>query len=136
MEGEYFSHEFSNFLYANGIRRQFTCRYTPQQNGVAERKNRSIAKVARSMLNEKNMPHLFWADAVFTILYLINRCPTAGVHSITPEEVWSGKKPDLSYLRVFGCVCYVHVPQKKCIFLFVIHLNRRDIDVIILSGRS
>ena len=107
--GEYFSLEFSNFLYECGIRRQYTCRYTPQQNGVAERKNRVIAEIARCMLNEKNMPRCFWADAVFTAVYLINRSPTTSVHIITPEEAWSGRKPDLSHLRIFGCVCYVHI---------------------------
>ena len=125
--GEYFSNEFSNFLIENGIRRQFTCRYTPQQNGVAERKNRVIVEVARSMLNEKKMPHSFWADVVSIVVYLINRCPTAGIHALTPEEIWCDKKPDLSNLRIFGCICYVHVPSEvrskldakseKCIFI-------------------
>ena len=125
--GEYFSNEFTNFLYNCGIRRQFTCRYTPQQNGVAERKNRTIAEVARCMLNEKNMPNYFWADVASTAVYVINRCPTAGVHRMTPEEAWSGRKPDLSHMKIFGCVCYVHVPDdlrtkldvksKKCVFI-------------------
>ena len=79
------------------------------------------------MLNEKSMPHCFWVDGVATAIYLINRCPTAGIYSKTPEEVWSGKKPDLSSLKIFGCICYVHIPQElrtkldakseKCIFV-------------------
>ena len=79
------------------------------------------------MLNEKNMPCCFWADAVFTTVYLINRTPTTSVHIITPEEAWSGRKPDLSHLRIFGCVCYVHIPSElrskldakseKCVFV-------------------
>ena len=99
----------------------------PQQNGVAERKNRVIAEIARCMLNEKNMPRCFWADVVFTAVYLINRSPTTSVHIITPEEAWSGRKPDLSHLRIFGCVCYVHIPSElrskldakseKCVFV-------------------
>ena len=64
--GEYFSNDLSDFLQKHGIRRQFTCRYTPQQNGVAERKNRHIAEVARALMNEKNMPHHFWAEAINT----------------------------------------------------------------------
>jgi hypothetical protein len=64
------------------------------------------------MLNEKNMPNYFWADVVSIAVYLINRCPTAGVHSITPEEAWSGRKPNLSHLRIFGCVCYAHIPDE------------------------
>jgi hypothetical protein len=79
------------------------------------------------MLNEKNMPNYFWADAVSTTVYLINRCPTTDVHSITPKEAWSGRKLDLSHLRIFGCVCYAHIPDElrtkldvkseKCIFV-------------------
>ncbi|MDM1625959.1 transposase family protein, partial [Escherichia coli] len=76
--GEYFSNEFSDFLRDQGIKRQFTCRYTPQQNGVAERKNRHIAEDARALMNEKNMPHYFWAEAVSTAIYIMNRSPTAG----------------------------------------------------------
>ena len=64
------------------------------------------------MLNEKCMPHSFWADAVHTAVDLINRCPTVGIHSITPEEVWTNKKPNLAHLKTFRCVCYVHVPQE------------------------
>ena len=99
-----------------------------------------IVEVARSMLNEKKMPHSFWADAVSTIVYLINRCPTTGIHALTPKEIWCGKKPGLSNLRIFGCICYVHVPSEvrskldakyeKCILL-VTHWNKRVIIFII-----
>ena len=64
--GEYLSNEFSNFLTSHGIKRQFTCRYTPQQNGVAERKNKHIAEVARALMAEKSMPKLFLSEAVHT----------------------------------------------------------------------
>ncbi|MCO5569448.1 hypothetical protein L7F22_023160 [Adiantum nelumboides] len=84
--GEYFSHEFNNFLLEHGIRRQTTCMYTPQQNGVAERKNRYIVEVARRMLNEMHVPLFYWADAVTMANYIMNRCPTAGIHEKTPEE--------------------------------------------------
>ena len=70
--GEYFSNEFSLFLKKHGIQRQFSCRYTPQQNGVAERKNRHIAEVARALMAEKNMPHYYWAEVVSTALYIMN----------------------------------------------------------------
>ena len=69
--GEYFSNEFTDFLREQGIKRQFTCRYTLQQNGVAERKNRHIAEVARALMNEKNMPHYFWAEAVSKLLFTL-----------------------------------------------------------------
>ena len=125
--GEYFSNEFSNFLKKHGIQRQFSCRYTPQQNGVAERKNRHIAEVARALMAEKNMPHCYWAEVVSTAVYIMNMTPTAAVHDVTPEEKFSSKKPDLSHFKVFGCIAYVHVPDElrtkldpkaeKCVFI-------------------
>ena len=110
--GEYFSNEFSRFLDEQGIKRQFTCHYTPQQNGVAERKNRHIAEVARALMNEKEMPGYYWAEAVHTAVYIMNRTPTAAIHGMTPEESFTEKKPDLSHLKVFGCLAYVHVPDE------------------------
>ena len=125
--GEYFSNEFSSFLKKHGIQRQFSCRYTPQQNGVAERKNMHIAEVARALMAEKNMPHCYWAEAVSRAVYIMNRTPTAAVHDVTPEEKFSTRKPDLSHLKVFGCIAYVHVPDElrtkldpkaeKCVFI-------------------
>jgi len=65
------------------------------------------------MLNEKNLPNYFWAEAVATAVYIMNRTPTATVHGMTLEEKFTGKKPDVSHLRVFGCIAYVHVPDEK-----------------------
>ncbi len=111
--GEYFSNEFSEYLKEHGIQRKYSCSYSPQQNGVVERKNRHIVKIARAMLNEKNLPNYFWAKAVATAIYIMNRTPTTAVHGMTPEEKFTGKKPDVSHLRVFGCIAYVHVPDEK-----------------------
>ena len=76
---------------------------------------------------EKSMPKHFWSEAVHTVVYIMNRTPTAVVHGMTPEERFTGKKPDVSHLKVFGCVAYVHVPYElwkkldpkaeKCIFI-------------------
>ena len=107
--GEYFSNEFSDYLQKHGIRRQFTCRYTPQQNGVAKRKNKHIAEVARALMSEKNVPHTYWAEAISTAIYIMNRTPTAAMHDVTLEEKFIGVKPNLSHLKVFGCIAYVHV---------------------------
>jgi hypothetical protein len=125
--GEYFSNEFSEYLKEHGIQRKYSCSYSPQQNGVAERQNRHIAEIARAMLNEKNLPNYFWAEAIATAVYIMNRTPTTAVHGMTPEEKFTGKKPDVSHLKVFGCIAYVHVPDekrskldpkaKKCIFI-------------------
>ncbi|MCO5580970.1 hypothetical protein L7F22_034845 [Adiantum nelumboides] len=86
--------------------------YAPQQNGVAERKNRHIAEVARALMSEKNMSPRYWAEAVSIAIYTMNRTPTAAVHDMTPEEKFTGKKPDVSHFKVFGCIAYVHVPDE------------------------
>ena len=82
---------------------------TPQQNGVAEQMNKTINEHARSMRLHSGLPKAFWADAVNTVVYLINRCPSVPLEYRLPEEVWSGKEVKLAHLKVFGCVSYVHV---------------------------
>eukprot|EP00253_Pinus_taeda_P002074 PITA_02074 len=92
--GEFCSFAFSNFCDTHGIKRQFTTPYTPQQNNVVERRSRTVVEMARSMLQHKSVPNKFWAEAVFTAVYLFNRSPTQAVKGKTPEEVWSGRPPD------------------------------------------
>ncbi|KAL0308115.1 UNVERIFIED_CONTAM: Retrovirus-related Pol polyprotein from transposon RE1 [Sesamum angustifolium] len=87
--------------------------YNPQQNGVSERKNIRVMEMARLMLQKKHLPKAFWAEAVYTAVYLLNRCPTKAVQNMTPIEAWSGKKPSAKHLRVFGSICYVHIPTEK-----------------------
>jgi hypothetical protein len=111
--GKYFSNEFNEYLKEHGIQKKYSCSYSPQQNGVAKRKNRHIVEIACAMLNEKNLPNYFWAEVVTTAVYIMNRTPTAAVHGMTPEEKFTSKKPDVSHLRVFGCITYVHVPDEK-----------------------
>jgi len=65
------------------------------------------------MLNEKNLPNYFWAEAVAIAVYIMNRTPTMAIHGMTPEEKLTSKKPTVSHLRVFGCIAYVHVPEEK-----------------------
>ncbi|KAL0375441.1 UNVERIFIED_CONTAM: Retrovirus-related Pol polyprotein from transposon RE1 [Sesamum radiatum] len=65
------------------------------------------------MLQEKHLPKAFWAEAVYTAVYLLNRCPTKAVQNMTPIEAWSGRKPSAKHLRVFGSICYVHIPTEK-----------------------
>jgi hypothetical protein len=65
------------------------------------------------MLNEKNLSNYFWAEAIATAVYTMNRTPTTAVHGMTPEEKFTGKKPDVSHLIVLGCITYVHVPDEK-----------------------
>lgn len=110
---EYASQEFIKFLEEAGIQRQLTVSYTPQQNGVAERRNRTLLEMARSMLKTQGMPDKFWSEAVFTAAYLQNRLSTKSLNKQTPLEVWSNHKPSVSHLRVFGCICHVLVPEEK-----------------------
>lgn len=127
--GEFCSKEFKEFCESQGIRRQLTAAFTPQQNGVAERKNRTIMNAVRSMLIEKKVPKAFWAEAARWCVHIQNRCPTAAVPNKTPEEAWNGEKPVVDYFRIFGCIAHVHVPDqmrsklddksRKCVFLGV-----------------
>ena len=111
--GEYTSHNFQRYLKAQGILHQKTAPYTPEQNGVAERANRTIVEKARCMLQEYGMNHEFWAEAVNTAVYLKNRSPTQALSNSTPFEAWSGKKPNVAHLRPFGCKAYAHIPIQK-----------------------
>jgi len=123
-----------DFLEQHGIRHQLTARYTPQQNGVAERKNRTIMDMVRCMLKFKNLPKDFWAEAVACAIYVLNMCPTKSVFNKTPQEAWSGQKPAIKHLRVFGCIAYAHVPEhlrkklddrgEKCIFVGYSQLSK------------
>lgn len=99
---EYLSSQFSGFLDSEGIKRQLTVQYTPQQNGVAERANRTIVEMARCMLISSKLPESLWAEAVNTAVYLRNRSPTSLLMK-TPYEMWSGVKPAVYHLRIFGC---------------------------------
>ncbi len=111
--GEYFSKEFSEYLKEHGIQRKYSCSYSPQQNGIVERKNRHIAEITCAMLNEKNLPNYFWVETVTTTVYIMNRTPTTEVHGMTFEKKFTGKKPYVSHFRVFGYIAYVHVLDEK-----------------------
>ena len=125
--GEFCSNEFNHFCETNGIRRELTAPYTPEQNGVAERKNRTVVEMARSMLKAKHLPNSLWAEAVATAVFLLNLSPTKAVQNRTPYEAWGGTKPTVSHLKVFGCVAYALVSSQhrrkldekseKCIFI-------------------
>ena len=83
--GEYTSEIFKNFCMENGISRQLTMAYTPQQNGVAERRNRTLLDMVRSMMAHANLPVSFWGDALLTATYILNRVPSKSVPK-TPYE--------------------------------------------------
>uniref|UniRef100_H3H993 Integrase catalytic domain-containing protein n=1 Tax=Phytophthora ramorum TaxID=164328 RepID=H3H993_PHYRM len=112
--GEYTSGAMAKFCADRGIVQKFTPPYTPQLNGVAERMNRTLVECARCMLEHAGLPKWYWGEAVMTATFLRNRCPTRAVsHDKSPYQVWTGKKPLLANLKVFGCHAYVHVPKAK-----------------------
>jgi transposase InsO family protein len=99
---EYLSKNFENFLKEEGISRQLSVEYTPQQNGVAERANRTLVEMARCMMLQGNLPDSLWAEAVNTATYLRNRCATKCLNGITPFEAWSKRKPYVGFFRTIG----------------------------------
>ncbi|KAI5348230.1 hypothetical protein L3X38_001117 [Prunus dulcis] len=125
--GEFMSNEFLTYCSEAGIQRQLTVAYSPQQNVVVERKNRTVIEMAKSMLHEKSLPYEFWAEAVHTAVYLLNRCLSKSLKKMTPFEAYTGRKPGIAHLKVFGCLCHVLIPSvlrhkleensHKCIFV-------------------
>ncbi|MEN7973604.1 MAG: reverse transcriptase domain-containing protein, partial [Verrucomicrobiota bacterium] len=111
--GEYTSNQFERYLRQKGIQHQLTVPKTPQQNGVAERLNRTLVETARCLLSGANLPLKFWVPAVDTATYLKNRSPTTAVDKKTPFETFLGFKPSVRHLRVFGCQCFAHVPKDE-----------------------
>ncbi|KAE8730652.1 putative galacturonosyltransferase 6 [Hibiscus syriacus] len=105
--GEYTSEEFDDFCKRECIKRQFTVANTPQQNGVAERMNRTLLERTRAMLRDAGLEKSFWAEAVNTACYLVNRAPSTAIELKTPMEMWTGKPSDYSNLHVFGSIVYV-----------------------------
>jgi hypothetical protein len=122
--GEFCSAVFNDYCRQEGIVRHHTIPYTPQQNSVDERMNRTIISKARCMLSNATMNKRFWAEAANTACYLINRSPSIPLNKKTPIEIWSGTLVDYSQLKVFGCTAYAHVDNGKlepraikCLFL-------------------
>ena len=104
--GEYLSGEFLTYLEENGILSQWTPPGTPQHNGVSERRNRTLLDMVRSMMGFASLPISLWGYALESACYLLNRVPSKSVTK-TPYEIWTGRKPALSHLRVWGCPAYV-----------------------------
>ena len=90
---EYTSNKFDKFFHDAGIEHQYTTPYTPQQNGISEQKNRTIMEMTRCLLFEKDLPKKFWAEAVNTTVFLLNRLPTKALQNKTPYEAWRCYNP-------------------------------------------
>jgi len=110
--GEYLGKDIQEWMASNGIRHERSVPYTPQQNGVSERTNRTIMEAARSMLHEKQVPLELWGEAVTCATHIRNRS-LSRTSEVTPFELWHGYKPDVSYFRVFGSPAFVHVPDEQ-----------------------
>ena len=100
------STEFQEFLKDNGIVSQMTPPYTPQLNGVSERRNRTLLDMVRSMVSFTDLPLYLWGYALQTAAHILNKVPSKSVQK-TPYEIWNGKKPSFNYMRVWGCLAYV-----------------------------
>ncbi|CAI7893970.1 unnamed protein product [Closterium sp. NIES-53] len=112
--GEFLGAEFTKFLKKNGIRHQLTCPGTPQQNGIAERANRTIGEAAKTLLGAAGMPYKFWPKAVRHVITVKNRVLThVGDKHWVLYEHWLGKKPSIDMLRVWGCMGLVMVPKEQ-----------------------
>lgn len=112
--GEYRSAEFEEFCKKKGIQMQCTIPYTPEQNGVSERMNRTLEEKARSMLFSSGADKKFWCEAVETAAYLVNRSPASAINEgKTPFELWEGRKPDVSVMKVWGSPAYCHIPKER-----------------------
>ncbi|GJR53572.1 retrovirus-related pol polyprotein from transposon TNT 1-94 [Tanacetum coccineum] len=109
--GEYVA-PFAELCAKHGIRHEFTAPYSPQQNGIAERKNRTLKEMVTAMLISSGMSQDMWGEAILTATYLLNKIPRKDKEE-TPYELWMGRKPSYQYLRVWGCLAKVVVPTPK-----------------------
>jgi hypothetical protein len=109
---EYVNNSLKKCFKNEGIKFQHTAPYTPQQNGVAERKNRTLMEAARCMLIDAELDKKFWAEAVNTANYLQNRLPSSAIET-TPYQLWHKEKPKVNNLQIFGCKGYAVIPKER-----------------------
>ena len=107
--GEYTSNEFMEYCSAEGIKKEHTVPHTPQQNGVAERKNKTMVGAAKAMLFDQGLSLFLWDETYRNAVYIQNRCSHTTLGRKTPEEVFTCTRPDVSHIRIIGSVCYCHV---------------------------
>ena len=111
--GEFQNELFEKFCKENEIMHNFSAPRTPQKKGVVERKNRSLEELARTMLNEYEVPKYFWTDVVSTACYVLNKMLIRPTLKITPYELFKGREPNVAHLKIFGCKFFVLNNGKK-----------------------
>ncbi len=104
--GEYLLDNMKNYLQAKGIIHQLTVAYTPQQNGVAERRNRTLIEATRCLLEQSKLCAVWWTDAMRYATYIRNRVPSKATKGTTPYFLWNNREPTYNHLRAFGCRCW------------------------------
>ena len=109
--GEYISNKFKNFCSKEGIRREIIVPHNPQQNGVAERKNRTIVGATQAMLHDQGLLMHLWVEECNTMVHVKICCPHRVLGMSTPEEAFTGKKPNVSHFNIFGSSFYVNVTK-------------------------
>jgi hypothetical protein len=125
--GEYTTKEFIKFCKYVEIKRELTTPYNPQQNGVAERKEKTIMEAMKTMIHDQDLPMHLWAETTITTMYVHNRFSHSALGFKTLEAMFSRKKPEVSHLKIFGCPVFVHVPKEKRTKLD--HLGKKEIFV-------
>ena len=110
--GEFVSKEFNPYCNETGIRRHLTAPYSPQQNGVVERRNRTLMEMTRSIMKHMSVPNYLWGEAARHSTYMFNRIATRVIRDQTPYEALRSKKPNIGHLRIFGCIGYAKVETK------------------------
>jgi transposase InsO family protein len=110
---ELVSAQFNAWLHSRGIRRERTATYSPHQNGVVERMNRAVVELGRTMLIASCLPLSFWALAMEAAAYCRNRSPTTSLDNRTPYEAWTGDKPKIAHMRIFGCLAFAHIHKHE-----------------------
>ena len=139
--GEYTSAAFKKLCENSGVEIMYTIPRNPENNGVAERYNRTLVEMSRALLFDAEIGKEYWNHALLTSVYILNRLPSRTIEKgKTPVELWYGYPPDLSKIRVFGCICYAHVPaedrkgkldarSKKMRLLGFVHNGYRLLDI-------
>jgi transposase InsO family protein len=98
--------EFASYCADESVQRHYSAPYNPQQNDVIERRNQTVVGMAQALLKQREMPAVFWGEAVVTAVYILNRLPIKALNGRTPYEAWHGRKPTVSHLRAFGCLAF------------------------------